>query len=488
MKRDSLIPEGDSGPADSGEEAPLISHYTSAGSPADGAVSAHTRAKDKSFLFTMLSVCAIGFFVNCQPSEPFLTMYLENVKNITDHDLDTYVWPTDTYSSFLFLLPVGLLAEVFGYKQVIFVGLLCREATRLILLFGKGVTWMAFMQVTYAASTSVDAIYFAYVYMIVPTKDYARATAYIHAASHAGEAIGSGIGQAIVSYGGHDARHLITLFYVSWGFTSLGLACFCLLPRPVYDPPPSLVRLVRQHGWRSVLAEAREMYRHPRVIDWSLWWLLGYAAKNIVINYYQNQFYDVEVKTRGHSTGSSFGTIELILEFFSSLGSLCTLFVREEMNGLTPFLLTLGPTALGVLYYFSTIFQSSLYITYVLNVVAIALDALLLAVASAVIANCIKTPRYAIIFTFNSFLALGLATIVQAIISAVDSRTTVYYRATSGLEWGLVVTYLALTLYRLVSRGSSSRPMTHSANTDMVLNAGSEEEMREKSLRSPPLS
>ncbi len=66
---------------------------------------------ERGFAATVLALCLVGFLVNCQPSEPFLTMYLENVKNISDHDLDTYVWPTDTYSSFLFLLPIGLLAE-----------------------------------------------------------------------------------------------------------------------------------------------------------------------------------------------------------------------------------------------------------------------------------------------------------------------------------------------------------------------------------------
>lgn len=297
----------------------------------------------------------------------------------------------------------------------------------------------------------MDAIYFAYVYMIVDAKDYARATAFVHAAYHAGEAIGSGIGQAIVTYGGHDAHHLTVLFYLSWGFTSLGLACFAFLPAPVFEPPPSLVRLVRKEGWRSVRTAAEEMYRSERVVDWSLWWVLGYAAKNIVINYYQNQFYDVEVATRGHSTGNSFGTIELILELFSTLGSLCTLLVKQDMPLLTPVLITVGPAVLGVLYIASTVLQDSLYVTYALNVGAIALDALLLAVASAVIANCIQTPRYAIVFTFNSFLALGIATVVQAIISAVDSRTTVYYRATAGLEWALVASFLVLVAVRRIT-------------------------------------
>ena len=114
---------------------------------------------------SLFLLCAVGFFVNFQPSEPFLTQFLLENKNLSEADLDTYVcnaepsvlclasilrfggvcryvWPVDTYGSFLFLLPVGLLAEKIGYLKVILLGVLAREATRMILLFADSVTWV----------------------------------------------------------------------------------------------------------------------------------------------------------------------------------------------------------------------------------------------------------------------------------------------------------------------------------------------------------
>lgn len=92
-------------------------------------------------------------FIHCQPSEPYLTKYLRQDKNISEADLDSKVWPADTYAALLFLLPFGLAAEHFGCIPVVIFGLLCRQATRVLLLWGEGVGMMVLMQVTYAAAT-----------------------------------------------------------------------------------------------------------------------------------------------------------------------------------------------------------------------------------------------------------------------------------------------------------------------------------------------
>ena len=37
-----------------------------------------------SWHWLVLRLCLVGFFINCQPSEPFLTKYLKREKNITE--------------------------------------------------------------------------------------------------------------------------------------------------------------------------------------------------------------------------------------------------------------------------------------------------------------------------------------------------------------------------------------------------------------------
>jgi len=182
----------------------------------------------------LLRVSLVGFFVNCQPSEPFLTRYLVEVKGISNQELDDSVWPFDTYGSFIFLLPIGLLADYYGYRTVIFTGLLCREFTRTILLFGEGVTAMAAMQLSYAGATASNTVYFAYVYRIVPEEDFRLATGLVVAGYHLGNAAGSVLCELLSRYTEIDSTaNLAGLFYVSWGFTTVGLACFVLfMPSP----------------------------------------------------------------------------------------------------------------------------------------------------------------------------------------------------------------------------------------------------------------
>ena len=85
-----------------------------------------TRTATKNDWRTVASVCWCFFFIHCQPSESYLSKFLREDKNITEADMDLYVWPVDTWAALLTLIPIGLAAEVWGYKRVAVAGLLCR--------------------------------------------------------------------------------------------------------------------------------------------------------------------------------------------------------------------------------------------------------------------------------------------------------------------------------------------------------------------------
>jgi MFS family permease len=125
--------------------------------------------------------------------------YLEEVKGLSDEDLGQYVWPFYIYGSALALIPLGLATEVWGYRRIILFGLICREATRIVLIYGEGVTWMAIMQVTFAAACGVDTIFFAYVYMVVDSIHFKSIGALTQASYHVGNIIGSAMGQVCFS-------------------------------------------------------------------------------------------------------------------------------------------------------------------------------------------------------------------------------------------------------------------------------------------------
>ena len=75
------------------------------------------------------------------------------------------------------------------------------------------------------------AVYFSYSFVVLDTHSFQIGTAVVQAFYHFGNCLGSILGQLLVDYTfiGND---LVYLFYISWGFTTLGLFSFFILPPP----------------------------------------------------------------------------------------------------------------------------------------------------------------------------------------------------------------------------------------------------------------
>jgi len=370
----------------------------------------------------LLRLCLIGFFVNCQPSEAFLTRYLEEVKGLDERTLDNYVWPYDTFGSFLFYIPTGILAEQYGYAYTIFLGLLFRELTRVILIFCEGTTWMAIMQMTYAGATTVNSVYFAYSFLVLGPQYFKVGTALMMAFYHGGNVLGSIIGQLLVDY---TDLGLTWLFYISWSFTSIGLLCFFLLPSVRFDPPENIFQFIQDHSFKDSLSEMSSLYNSFHVRIWTLWWIFSYSSSNIISNYYQNQFYAID-------PNGKFGYVEAFMEFtfcvMAFLPSICS-FENHQVS-----FLICSSIISAFLYVASVLFQSSIYFSYLFNTLALGIYHFQYSLAYAVIAKNLESPRYNFIFPFNSFLGLGLSTILQQILGHIGVTTDTYYIAGSILH------------------------------------------------------
>jgi MFS family permease len=266
-------------------------------------------------MWTIIGLCSLGFFVSCQPSEPYLTQYLRTDKNITEDQLDNTVWPYDTYGFFVFLLPAGILAELVGYRGVILLGLVCREATRVVLLYAQGVTWMATMQLTYALASATNQVYFAFVYMIMEPDTYQSSTSYVRASYCIGDFVGSITGQLLVKYTAVRS-HLQVLFYISWACTTLGLASFVwFVPHPTKKAPASLSQIMLTKGTCGVVNEIIVLYSKPRMKILLLWWLVAFSSNNIFGNYFQNLLLDL-------NPDADFGVVEALMGLFGAFGAM----------------------------------------------------------------------------------------------------------------------------------------------------------------------
>ena len=399
-----------------------------------------------------------GFLLNCQPSEAYLTAYLKTNKHLTSEQLDLYVWPWNTYASVPCLLLVALLVERVPPLAVLGLGGVARLATRTLLLYGAGVRAMAAAQVTYALASAVNMAYFAYVYLVTTDRSlYGILTAGVHFGWHGGNLIGSAIGQAYVSaHGGVHVADLSVLFYASLAFTTAGCAAYIFLPPRQKQKEDALALWVPRSSWRDLV----RVYSSPITLMWSLFWVVAYAAHYLIGNYYQTQFADIQA---GHD--KDYGGVEMVLEAGSMLGSLVPSIVASRASPLpTALSLAVSSLVLSFLYIASTIWQSSVYYSYAFNIAAFTAFAGLYAQASSAIGvdhdDTLddSSTHYALVFTVNTFLALGLATIAQALGVHYHFGTSAYYRLASIALSLLFVLFLVAV--PLVHRRRRRRPST----------------------------
>ena len=363
------------------------------------------------------------------------------------------LWPIDSLALALTLIPAGILAELIGYRKVIFVGLLFREATRLILLFGEGLPLMAVSQGTYAAAIAAHTVYFAYAYKAVPSDLFVAATMSMHAAYHFGNAIGALLGQACMSW---ITTNMTVLFYMSFFFTTLGLISLCfssasssrswapqtaLLVADSADENPSannetptLVSLWRERGgMRGTLRVLADIYASSSIaLAWSTWWVFSYGAHTILSDYYQTAFYS-------RDKDGNFGLLEALMEVGRSAGALTPLLIglcgmrSQTASGHTA-LIVVGCILSGAGNMLS-LSVSSNAVAYMLTILGVYIFGLQYATGCAAIAASLTSKFYAIVFTINTFVALIVFAALLRIGSAVGVSLEGYYWISSGQQF-----------------------------------------------------
>mmetsp|Transcript_5262 Transcript_5262/g.8075 ORF Transcript_5262/g.8075 Transcript_5262/m.8075 type:complete len:444 (-) Transcript_5262:1569-2900(-) len=365
----------------------------------------------------ILRVGIIGFFNNMVPSEPFLTKYIEEQKNVSDNDLNNIVWPTDTYANLAFLIPVALLAEFAGYRLTILIGFLARQVTRTLLLWASGVTMMSVMQGSYALQTACHTVFFAYALLVVPESYRAKSTAVVYALYHFGNVIGSALGQILVDYTSIDLK---VLFYISWASQTFALLLFFLiLPKRVRTGEPSLGMFLKQNGFSATIREIVDLYRTMEFsgIVWSCWWVCGYAGYYLFSNYYQMIIMDL-------NEDAKFGLIEIGIELAQTAGALLVAFSFNFMfarSGVSPSYFGRENILLLGLVAFIIGFDVLSLLAKTSGLAAVGISARMLmfgiaqTLAQPLIARALSRPYFALVMGTNMFFALCLTTIATSI-------------------------------------------------------------------------
>jgi len=398
-----------------------------------------TDLESRHWHMTIISMSIIGFFVNFVPSEAYLTKYLMDNKGLTELDLNNLVWPVDTYAYLAFMLPVGIAAEVFGYRTIIVLGLLARQATRILLIFGQGIGNMMAMQGTYALASATNVVFFAYAMVIVPQSFRWKSSAIVYAVYHLANVIASFIAQMLVDNLDID---LSLLFYVSWISQMIALVLFLpLMPRRVGSLEGSLGQVIVHDGWKKACYKVFSTYRSMDLCgwSWSLWWVFAYTSNSFFGNYYQSRIAVID-------PDAPFGYLTMGVEFAEVLGSLSSLYVAKIFKNGSPSNVLVN---LLVINAFGTVVLIGDWMSWLTSKVGVALtatfirqygSAILSTLAPPAISQSTTSKYYALLFTTNSFVALCIGSVIQAVSQHYGLDTVAYFRSIVFLDVGVYLT------------------------------------------------
>eukprot|EP01032_Pedospumella_encystans_P009197 gene9197-10851_t len=136
-------------------------------------------------------------------------------KNFTEDEVNDEIYPWSTYAYLPFLLVLGPAAELFSYRAAILVGICGRLVTRFLLLYGKSIADMQWMQVSYAFGTAAEDVLSAYVFYTLNPAYYQLGTSYIKATSLATNMAAGIVGDLLVVEGDVSLRILMWISAVS---------------------------------------------------------------------------------------------------------------------------------------------------------------------------------------------------------------------------------------------------------------------------------
>lgn len=167
----------------------------------------------------------------------------------------------------------------------------------------------------------------------------------------------------------------------------------------------------------------------------------------------QNQFYDID-------PSGDFGAVAVVMEVAAAVGPallrvrrlpftlrscMCVarpcMCVGWDVNGATYALVAAAGSSLviGSLYVSSVRVQSSIFASYLFNTAAVGVASYQYAAATnAIAANCRARGRHGILFALNTFSALAIITVAQAVCASKDAAVATFYYVAAALDFAVV--------------------------------------------------
>jgi len=381
---------------------------------------------------TTLLLCLYGFFKEIRPIEPFLTDYLlGNSTGLTEDELYHDVYPIWTYSYLAVLILVFLFTDLLKYKSVIVFEGLAYVITWVLLLWGKGLLAMQFMQVAYGIATSTEVAYFTYIYAKVSGHYYQQVTSFTRTALLLGRFLSGLLSQVLISSG---AATLRDLNYISLSMVSFAALISLLLPsvtttvyfhRNIDEGERGLVEsgtVKKPHSetlrssFGLLYADFTRSFSNLYILKWSVWWALGMCGNFQVGNYIQPLWEEVQKSSNTTTNEQLNGAVEAATTLTGAALAFVLGFLHLNWSLMGEVTIALISILDAVVLYMMAEAEG-LWTAYIGYLVFRALYQMMITVASFEIARNIGQDSYGLVFGFNTFLALAFQSVLTAVVA-----------------------------------------------------------------------
>ncbi|EJD76177.1 reduced folate carrier [Loa loa] len=336
------------------------------------------------------------------------------------------------------------LTDILRYKPIIVLEALSLFSTWALLLWGKTVWHMQFMQITFGLSSAAEIAYYSYMYSVVDQKYYKLITSYIRAAALAGKFFAFGFAQFLISF---QYGSYLLLNQISFGSLCLVLGIAFILPSipskitshkvvVTVGNTPKLPHISTDydeelqndqrnfkekitlnanapnvdHGivvyFRAIWYHFKIFKRNKTILKWSIWWALTSCGIFQVMNYVQTLWATMQTSSDIYN-----GITECANTFIGALISFLVQYMNVNWSKWGEHVLLVTSAFIAVLLIIMSQMEI-VYVTYVLYVIVITIYHLLITVASVNIAVQLDSASYGLVFGWNTFLALFLQTVL----------------------------------------------------------------------------
>ncbi|XP_072539872.1 thiamine transporter 1 [Salminus brasiliensis] len=412
----------------------------------------------ESWLCPTVLLCIYGFFCNLRPSEPFLTRFLMGPdKNLTETEVVNEIYPLWTYSYLVLLFPVFLATDYLCYKPVLIVQAASFIVTYAMLVKAQGVLAMQLLEFFFGVATATEIAYYSYIYSVVEPANYQRVTGFCRSVTLLGSAVGSLIGQILVSVAHVPLLYLsvITLascclaFLAPWFLPMPSRSLFfhcresapqdrtaeepadghdliekledseCKVPLSVDESTMVLKKKHSVNGrFREVLkilwADFMQCYSSHTLLAWSVWWALSTCGYFQVVNYVQ-ALWEKILPSKDHGFEIYNGYVETLSTLLGALAAFGVGFVKVSWAVWGELALCIFSVVIAVAVYLMDTVRN-IWVCYTSYVLFRATYMLLITIATYQIAANLNMRRYALVFGVNTFVALLLQTLLTVIV------------------------------------------------------------------------